>query len=230
MESFSYVDFFATKGIEYILVIGFLVAFVFFSRLLNSSKRPGRAAARASAQRAPLWFAVLDGLYYHQGHTWAVPENDEVVRIGIDDFAQKLIGIPKAIRLPKVGATLSQARKAIKVQVNGKAVEVLSPVGGEVIAVNPEVEQHPELVNEDPYQKGWLLRVKDRNLAAELKNLLSGKLAKTWMHETEHALRQKMYGDLAVALPDGGVPVSGIARSLDPENWDKLAKEFLLSE
>ena len=230
MESFSYVDIFATKGIEYILVIGFLVAFVLFSRLLNTSKKPSRVPASASARRAPLWFAVPEGLYYHQGHTWAIPESDEVVRIGIDDFAQKLIGIPKAIRMPKAGETLRQAQKALKLQINGKAVEVLAPVSGEVIAVNKEVEQHPELVNEDPYHRGWLLRVKDRNLATELKNLLSGKLAKTWMHETEHALRQRMYGDLAVALPDGGVPVSGIARSLDPENWDKVAKEFLLSE
>lgn len=230
MESFSYVDIFATKGIEYILVIGFLVAFILFSRLLSSSEKPERTQSRASARHAPGWFAVPEGVYYHQGHTWAIPENDEVVRIGIDDFAQKLIGKPKAIRLPQVGATLSQAQKAWKLQVNGKAVEVLSPVSGKVIAVNEAVEQHPELVNEDPYRQGWLLRVKDRHLAAELKNLLSGKLAKTWMRETEHALRRKMYGDLAVALPDGGVPISGIARSLDPQNWDKLAKEFLLSD
>ena len=230
MESFSYVDIFATKGIEYILVIGFLVAFILFSRLLSSSEKPERTQSRASARHAPGWFAVPEGVYYHQGHTWAIPENDEVVRIGIDDFAQKLIGKPKAIRLPQVGATLSQAQKAWKLQVNGKAVEVLSPVSGKVIAVNEAVEQHPELVNEDPYRQGWLLKVKDRHLAAELKNLLSGKLAKTWMRETEHALRRKMYGDLAVALPDGGVPISGIARSLDPQNWDKLAKEFLLSD
>ncbi len=220
-----YTDIFATKGIEYLLVIGFLIALILFWRLLRGSE-----IVPESGSYAPGWFLVPEGLYFHQGHTWAKPERDGIVTVGMDDFAQKLVGKPAALALPRVGEVLEQAKSAWKVEVDGKTIEMLSPVQGEVVAVNEEVAKRPDMINADPYQKGWLLKLKDRRLNADLKNLLSGKLARAWMEDVESALRERIYGDLSAALPDGGVPVSGIARSLDPENWDQVAREFLLTD
>jgi glycine cleavage system H lipoate-binding protein len=87
-----------------------------------------------------------------------VPEGNETVRVGMDDFAQKLVGVPAKIELPKIGSTLNQGENGWRLQFNGKSVDMLSPLNGEVVAVNEEIIQNPAILNDDPYQKGWLLK------------------------------------------------------------------------
>jgi hypothetical protein len=106
---------------------------------------------------------------------------------------------------------------------------MLSPVNGEVIAVNEEIVKSPGLVNQDPYEKGWLLKVKASKMKTDFKNLLHGKLAGAWIEETVDALRARMAGDLGVVLQDGGIPVVGMAKSISPDKWDEIASEFLLT-
>jgi len=92
MEGFSYVDIFATKGIEYLLVIGFLGLLVFFWRfLVTPSKSALEFEFESAVPDVTEWFKIMDGLFYHKGHSWAMPEGDNIVKIGMDDFAQKLI-------------------------------------------------------------------------------------------------------------------------------------------
>lgn len=231
MEGPEYVDIFATKGIEYLLVIGFLLTLVYFWRLLN---RPARLPVRPGvpgnlASSLIGWFYLADDLYYHQGHSWVRPENDDVVRVGIDDFAQKLLGRPGSVCLPPVGSRVVQGEKGWKLQVDTEPIDVLSPVHGEVVAVNEDVLHSPELINQDPYEKGWLLKVRVSKLETNLKNLLSGRLARAWMEETVNTLRERYAGDLGIVLQDGGVPVVGIARNLSADKWPEIAMEFLLT-
>jgi glycine cleavage system H lipoate-binding protein len=231
MKGFSYVDLFATKGIEYLLVIGFLLVLVLYWRLLNQPIKAPFALGVAERRAAPVngWFRLAEGMYYHQGHSWAMPEDDDVVKIGIDDFAQRLLGKPHSINLPRIGARIEQGEKGWKLQVDSKSIDMLSPVNGEVLAINEEILVSPDLINQDPYGKGWLAKVKVSKMKTDLKNLLSGKLAKAWMQETENTFRERMAGHLGLALQDGGLPVAGIARILSPESWDEIAMEFLLS-
>ncbi len=232
MESSGYVDIFATKGIEYLLVLGFLFSLILYWKFL--SQPAGRAPALAAASRPVFslnpWFSLAEGLFYHQGHSWAVPEQRNVVRVGIDDFAQQLLGELSSVDLPQIGTRLEQGEKGWKLWVDSKSIDVLSPVEGKVLAVNEEILKVPDLINQDPYRKGWLMKVEVPNTKKNLKNLLSGRLAKAWMEETVDTLRQKMGGELGIALQDGGVPIAGIARALSPDKWDEVAMEFLLSK
>lgn len=232
MEGFSYVDIFATKGVEYLLVIGFLVVLVFFWRFLNSPSPETVSTQEAAWKLIPIsdWFRFAENLFYHQGHSWAKPEDNGVVLVGMDDFAQKLLGRPRQVELPRVGAKVRQGEKAWNLHVDGKTIDMLSPVDGKVVAINEEVLHHPDLINQDPYEKGWLLKVRVRKMKTNLKNLLSGHLAKAWLEETENKLRERMTGEFGLALQDGGIPVSGIAMSLDPEHWEDVAREFLLTD
>jgi len=230
MDATGYVDIFATKGIEYLLVIGFLFTLVLFMRaLLRTPPQLAAAAATAGARRGA-WFTLVEERFYHQGHTWAAPEGGDVVRVGLDDFAQKLVGLPERIDLPRVGDRIEQGERGLKLCIGATPIDVLSPVSGQVLAVNEEVLRSPGLVNEDPYGKGWLIRVEVPSLKANLRNLLSGRLAQDWMRGTVAALRARMAGELGPVLQDGGLPVSGIARELSAEDWDKVARDFLLSE
>ena len=229
MEGFTYVDIFATKGTEYLLVIGFLMVFMFFWRFLST---PARAAYEYVTEKIipaiSEWFHLPEGLYYHQGHSWAVPEGN-MVKVGLDDFAQKLVGKPRAVVLPQVGSQIEQGNRGWKLGFDSTAIDMVSPVNGEVVKINEEVLKNPELINEDPYGKGWLMMIKPRNVKADLTNLLTGRLAAAWMERTMDTLREKMGEDLGLVYQDGGIPVTGIAKALSPDKWDEVAREYLLS-
>ena len=86
-----------------------------------------------------------------------------------------------------------------------------------------------ELINEDPYQKGWLLKVKPSKLAIDKKNLLSGSLAKAWLENRVNSLSVKISDNYGVVLQDGGTIKNGFAKDMSPDKWDLLAKEYFQS-
>lgn len=232
----SIVDPFAMKGFEYLIAVAFLLLLVGFWKLLSRpaglALRPiGRLVSAAAFRPAPEgWFALRDGHFFHQGHSWAALEGADTVRVGMDDFAQKLLGEPSSIDLPPVGTKLHQGERAWRVEVDSGSVSMLSPVDGEVLAVNPEVSDRPDLVTHAPYDDGWLMKVRIGDPGTLRKNLLSGRMAMAWMEDTKERLRTFSSVRLGVLLPDGGVPVQGFARALSPDNWVELAEEFLLSK
>jgi glycine cleavage system H lipoate-binding protein len=178
MEASS-VDIFATNGIEYVLIIGFLFSLIFFWRLLNASAAPsntmpdkGKSGISANPQ-----FVLAEDYYFHPGHSWAIPEKQNIVRVGIDDFAQQLLGRPDVVELPKIGSHIEQGKKGWGFQIDSKIIDILSPVDGEVIAINNEVIGDPSYVNQDPYGGGWLVKVKVSKINENLGKLLSGELA-----------------------------------------------------
>lgn len=229
MEGFTYVDIFATKGVEYILVISALLLFIPFWRMVS---RPAGAVVEAVEGIVPAigeWFHLpTEKIYYHQGHSWALPGGDRLVTVGIDDFAQKLIGKIDAVQLPEIGSEVTQGEKAWRLQAGSKAIDMLSPVDGKVVQINEALLRSPERINRDPYGESWLMKVQSPKMSANLKNLLTGGLVGRWMEGVKENLFSRMNYNLGAVSQDGGVPVEGIARNLDRERWDEIAKEFLL--
>src|SRR5512139_1177437 len=146
MEGFRYVDIFATKGIEYIIVMVFLAGFIYFSRYL-SHRAPVPAEGSGRPRSFVEYFRVPDGYLFHPGHTWLKAEGDPFVTVGMDDFAQKFLGKVDSLRLPGVGAKLAQGEKGWAVAVQEKTIPMLSPVDGEVVAVNQEAIRNPYLLD-----------------------------------------------------------------------------------
>ncbi len=173
---------------------------------------------------------MRDDYYYHQGHSWAAPEAGGIARVGIDDFAAKLLGRPGAVALPRIGQRLTAGEPGWALEIDSKSIPMLSPVDGEVVEVNSEIGQAPAELFSEPYDGGWLIKVRVDNAKANLKNLLSGPLARSWIGETLEKLREMRAGELGIVLPDGGVPVDGFVRVLAPDNWEEVAREFLLSD
>ncbi|TKX77988.1 glycine cleavage system protein GcvH [Halorubrum sp. SD626R] len=103
-------------------------------------------------------FEVLDELRYLESHEWTTTDGD-TVRIGVSDFAQDELGDVVFVELPDVGDEVA-AGEAFGVVESIKAVsDLYAPVSGEVVAVNEDLFDRPELVNDDPYGDGWLLEV-----------------------------------------------------------------------
>jgi glycine cleavage system H lipoate-binding protein len=170
-------ELFATKGIEYVLVITYLALLVSGFKLVFPKAKGPR---EKHEHHGPL----PAGYFFHQGHAWAHPVDAWKLRVGLDDFAQKAIGHPFELTLPARGTVLNEGEPAWEVQHDhGKHFAMLSPVSGIVVAVNDDVVHSPGLVNTQPYTEGWLLEVQVSSDAYR-RNLLSGELAEHWMRRT----------------------------------------------
>lgn len=227
MEGFSFVDIFATKGIEYIIVMAFLAAFIYFSRYL-AYRAP--EAESATEERPVSYFRVPDGYHFHRGHGWLRKEQNSMGVVGLDDFAQKLVGKVESVDLPPIGYHVAQGEKGWSLNAGSKSIPMLAPVSGEVIAVNKDVLRSPGILSEDPYGKGWLFKVRSPRIESDTRQLLSGKVARAWMEDALDKLRPETPENLGPVLADGGIPIEGIAPALGGEQWDKLARTHLLTE
>ncbi len=231
MEPTGVVDIFATKGIEYIFVLGYLAMFIPFMMVHLKTAGTGlKAAAQKAIRKAGEWFTVPEGVSFHPGHAWAVADGDQTIRVGLDEFGHRLIGEPKAYRLPKVGTEVTAGVPALQLDFESAVLDVLSPVQGEVVEVNERTAESPGRINADPFGEGWLMKVRVADAQTALRNLLDGSLAHAWMKDTTQKLRASMGDGLGEVMADGGEPINGMAREIAPEDWPKLARKFLLTE
>jgi glycine cleavage system H lipoate-binding protein len=198
-------------------------------RLARESKA---LAAAAIPALEPTWVAgyqMPETLYYHRGHTWARPLDADTVLVGVDDFARRLIGPAATVKAPSRGDWMHQGGRAFAMKLEGKVAELLSPVEGEVIEVNRDLAEKPSLAGDDPYGRGWVLKVKAPNLADNLRNLLSGRLARKWMEDSREALELRLMALSGSVLQDGGEPAADLGHHLPKADWDRLVHEFLLT-
>lgn len=110
-------------------------------------------------------------LKYTKEHEWAKEEGDTAL-LGITDFAQHSLGDVVFVELPEVGTQLKKGEAFGSVESVKAASDIYSPLSGEVVEINSELEDHPELLNESPYEKGWIIkiRVSDTGESVELMN------------------------------------------------------------
>jgi len=114
---------------------------------------------------------VPSNLHYTKDHEWVKVEGDGTVTVGITDYAQAALGDVTFIDLPKVGKQLESADVFGTVESVKAASDLYSPVSGEVIAINSSLNDTPDLVNREPYEKAWMIKIKLKS-AAELDKLL----------------------------------------------------------
>ncbi len=112
-----------------------------------------------------------DDFYFTKEHEWARLEEDEAV-VGISDFAQKQLGDVVFVEMPHVGTQLKFHQSLGVVESVKSVSDIYSPLSGEVTEVNEELSDSPELLNEDPHDKGWIIRLKIKD-ASEVEKLMS---------------------------------------------------------
>jgi glycine cleavage system H lipoate-binding protein len=225
-----------------------LVLFTFASFLLIDHFRTRHAAVQPALQVAPAkqatlpaalprlqpslvgGFAVPEHLRYHPGHTWALSESPNLVRVGMDDFASKLTGKLGSITLPQRGQWIRQGQKMCTLYRDDCAVDLVSPVEGSVSDINMALIKDPKLALSDPYGEGWLVTVQAPDAKTSFRNLIGGPLARWWTEESASRLQRRMPMAFAGALAqDGGVAVNDLSAQIPDQEWLPLAKEFFLS-
>jgi glycine cleavage system H protein len=124
-------------------------------------------------------YEVPEGLHYTKDFEWVKVEGDKA-RVGITDYAQKQLREIVYAELPSAGTSTKQNDPYGTVESVKAVSDLIAPISGTIEEVNAEVQSKPELLNEDPYVKGWLLVIKPSNLQAELGSIMDFNKAVEW--------------------------------------------------
>ncbi|WP_198146069.1 glycine cleavage system protein GcvH [Desulfonatronovibrio magnus] len=114
---------------------------------------------------------IPEDLLYTSSHEW-VKQEEGLIVTGLTDFAQQQLGDITFVELPEIGVMLEQGQEMSVVESVKAASEIYAPVSGEVVEVNDGLENAPEMINEDPFGKGWIVKIKP---AGDIDHLLSPK-------------------------------------------------------
>ncbi|MGC8867196.1 MAG: glycine cleavage system protein GcvH [Elusimicrobiales bacterium] len=127
---------------------------------------------------------MKESLKYTKTHEWIRVENDTGI-VGVTDFAQSQLGDIVFVDLPKVGAKVEKEKQACVVESVKSAADIYSPVSGEIIEINNELSNEPSLINQDPFGKGWIFKIKITN-ESDLSDLLDFKAYEEFIKTQQH--------------------------------------------
>ncbi len=216
-----------------LLVIFTFAIFIAADYFMNRSKV--KVAATQSVTEAAPADEILSGFHlpanlrYHPGHTWLSRERKNVHRVGADELAAVLAGPVDRIELPKPGQWVRQGQKVFSFFRGTQKIEMVSPIEGEVVEVNPEIAANPTLLREDPYGRGWMMTVFAPDEEGPTRNLLPTSLLSSWMREAADVFYQFQPQYAGATAADGGRPHKDATASMPAEEWREAATKLLLS-
>ena len=173
-------------------------------------------------------FDVARNYYYHHGHSWARVEYGGRVRVGLDDFALRLLGPQDEIQIPSLGSTVGQSHPAAVLKRSGKEAASLCPVDGQVVATNHNLLKRAATANDAPYAEGWLMVIQPKSLRNNLKNLFFDSEGMAWIDDEASRLGGLLSGITGYpTMPTGGEALKDIYGTVPEIGWDRLVREFM---
>lgn len=172
-------------------------------------------------------FKIPQGYYLHKGHAWIKIEEGKTVRLGLDDFALRLLGPLDRIEAPLTGKEMKQNSSQIVLKRGGRKASLLSPVSGVVTDVNPRLREDGSLAGRNPYTDGWLIRLHSENLRNELKELYMGSETKEFMEKEVRLLYDVIEESGGLLNTDGGYLGEDIYGKMPQLGWERLTGLFL---
>ncbi len=235
MDGFSYHDIFATKGIEYLIIITFLVLLIPFWIVLNKQKEIERKIQKALGFLSAGILRIPQGLFYSKNHTWMYMQKSGSAMVGLDDLLLHITGEVKFNHRKNPGDTIRKGELLTEIDQNGKLLRILSPVSGKIMSINATINENSGKLIEDPYGEGWIYKIEPSNWIAETKTCYFAEEATNWSaHELERfkdflAVSMKNYTPepSMVILQDGGELTDHSLSAFSDEIWKDFEKEFL---
>lgn len=126
-------------------------------------------------------YNMPDELYYHSEHAWARVEDDGNVSVGMNDFFREAAGDIVYVDLPFEGDEVAQGETCGKIQSSKWIGKLISPVSGEIIAVNEALDEDSTIINKEPYGGGWIMKITPSSLKEDLANLMQGEKVAEWL-------------------------------------------------
>ena len=171
-------------------------------------------------------FNVPAGIYISPQHTWASIELNGAVRIGMDDFAQKIIGKIDEVELPKRKQKVKKGDPLFSIKQGSRTATIPSPVSGKITSVNSELLDRVELIKKKPYEFGWVCCIDPTNLAGDLQSLKIGADAVSWYQE-EIDKFVAMLKKISNKKQKEDIPTEKKEHEgMDDERWEAFSESF----
>ncbi len=215
-----------------ILVVATILFFLGLDWLVRIRKQPAGVPAAARAAGHPVRVRIPGGVFFSRSHTWLNLFPSGKVLVGVDDFVGRLVEDPRVTLLKRAGERVEKGEPILKLESGGHALTLRSPIEGEILAPNKELERRPGLMKEALFSDGWAYAVQPGR-PGDLKDLLLGEETRRWIQDEFARLRDLFAGAGATpalspaALPDGGPPVGGALKQMDDSVWRRFEETFL---
>jgi glycine cleavage system H lipoate-binding protein len=182
-------------------------------------KRRERAAQRVKKVKG---FTINEDFHYFPNHIWIKVEG-EILKVGVDDFAARLMGRIEKVELPDK-TSIEKNDTCWQIGNDRRLASMTLPVDGEIIEKNTLVQSDPNLVRNEPYKRGWLLKIKP---SGNLTGTLKGPMVIEWLESEFEKLHQEFQTNLGVTITDGGELVDDVSDRLSDKEWQTLIAKFL---
>lgn len=235
MDGFSYNNIFDTKGIEYLIIIAFLILIIPFWSFINRKKQPAFQTANAFEALTAGILRIPKGLFYSRNHTWAHLDPSGNARVGLDDFLLHITGEVKLNKLRKKGDFICKGELMAEISKNGKILRINSPLSGKVLESNQVLTNLPGSVNKNTYEETWIYKITPSEWVEETNSYFVAAEAIEWSKREISRFRDFMAGvfkkyspdNQLLVLQDGGELRDKPLAELPDEVWQEFAKSFL---
>ncbi|MCD4737397.1 MAG: hypothetical protein K8R53_15240 [Bacteroidales bacterium] len=235
MDGFTYHNIFETKGMEYLIVIAFLLILVPFWIILNKKLNVVTQFQKSLNVLTANILRIPRGLYYSKNHTWAFLEKSGFAKIGLDDFLLQIVGDIKVNQIKSTGENLNKGELIAEIYQNGKRLEIQSPISGEIVTINNNLSESPEILNQDPYGQGWIYAIKPTNWKSETNSYLMADGAIKWINQEIERFKDFLTVSIGkqsaepslVTYQEGGELRRNILSEFDEDIWKDFQAAFL---
>ena len=235
MDGFSYFDIFATKGIEYLIIIAFLALLIPFWMLLNRRVKTTRQNQKSKGILTANSLQVPQGIFFSRYHTWTHLEKSGNAKVGLDDLLLHITGEVKFSHLKKSGDKVRKGDLVAQIEKEGKLLKIFVPISGEIMETNPVLTESPELLIEDAYIKGWMYKIKPISWVADTNSYFLAEDATSWSIQELDRFKGFLTESIGKYLPepsnvilqDGGELIDQPLSELPNEVWEDFQQDFL---
>ena len=235
MDGFSYNNIFDTKGIEYLIIIAFLILIIPFWIIINKRAAIGATIKKTLGILSSAVLKIPLGVYYSKNHTWTYMEKSGSAKVGLDDLLLHITGEVKVNPIKAKGDFVRKGDVIAEITQKDKNLRILSPISGEVLSINSSIAEDPGLLNDDPYGRGWIYNMKPSSWVADTSCCFIAEDAVEWSKRElgrfkdflgEVAFRQSPESSMLI-LQDGGELCDKPLSELPEEVWREFEKSFL---
>ncbi|MCD4732228.1 MAG: glycine cleavage system protein H [Bacteroidales bacterium] len=235
MENFTYTNIFDTKGIEYLIILAFFALLIPFWIILNKQPKIVKQIRKTWDVLTANILRIPQGLFFNKNHTWAYLEKSGNAKVGLDDLLLQIVGQMKISNLKNAGEMIKKGDLLTEIDQNGKSLRIYSPISGEIMSSNSIISEDPGILNEDPYEKGWIYNIKPSNWVSETKSCYLADEASGWLRRELDRFKDFLAISFSkyssepsmIVFQEGGELRSNPLSELQDEIWVDFQKEFL---
>jgi len=235
MDAFTYTNIFDTKGIEYLIIIGFLLLIIPFWIFINKPLKLREKMREAFGALSENILKIPQGLFYSKNHTWTHLEKSGFAKVGLDDLLLHITGKVEIADFKNSGEKIAKGDVIAEIHQNGKRLKITSPISGDIQSVNTMLKENSSVINEDPYGKGWVYKIKPDRWVEETKSYFLAEEASEWVkNELTRfkdfvAMSVKKYSpdSAMLIMQEGGELTDHPLSEMPKEVWTDFQKQFL---